>query len=917
MKNFYTLFVVAFIGFIGNAQIINFPDANFKAKLLSASATNTVAQNLSGVYFKIDANNDGEIQISEAQQVSVLYVTGIGPSQCGITGDCITSLEGINSFDHIWKLNCDSNLLTNLDLTIPTLKELSCSNNLLTSINITGATNFTGLYCPNNNLTSLNESQLNHLIYLWAADNQITSLNIGGMNSLIRLSIENNLLTTLDFGTKSQIDNLNCDNNQLTTLNFINGFFAGILSYANNHISNLDHSRLFHDIVSLNCSGNQITSLDVTSLTNLRTLSCNNNQLTSLNIAPLHLLEGLSCSDNLLANLTINGFPNLNTLQCGSNPFTSFNLNSLSSPLTLKTLAVNNLGYSTLNLSAFPNLTSLNFSNNPLTIPAINGFATLTKLTYLNCSGSQISTLDLSNMRSMQSLYCSNNSQLVSLYAKNGKNEYIDFSGNPSLQYICADEGQLSSVQSSITTNGYTNCHVNSYCTFTLGGLFYTINGANKFDSNTNGCDAADGFIPNLKVKFVNGASTANLISNTTGNYTYTVQTGTNVITPSLEMPSYFTISPTTYSIAFPTQTSPATANFCVTPNGVHNDLEVIVVPIGGARPGFDASYKIIYKNKGTGIQSGSINFTFNDAVLDFVSASPVTASQSTNNLNWNFLNLLPFETRTILIKLNLNSPTETPAVNNGDIFSYTASITGVIDEASNDNTSILNQTTVNSYDPNDKTCVEGTTVPPSMAGQYVHYIIRFENTGTANAVNVVVRDIIDTAKFDISTLVPLNGSHPFETKINSTNKAEFIFQNINLPFDDANNDGYVIFKIKTKPTLVVGNTFKNGASIHFDYNFPITTNNYTTTITQLGNPDFNFISLFTLSPVPAKNNLLITTKQDVIMSSASIYNMLGQLVQVTTNPSETIDVSGLKTGNYFIKIISDKGTASSKFIKE
>lgn len=44
---------------------------------------------------------------------------------------------------------------------------------------------------------------------------------------------------------------------------------------------------------------------------------------------------------------------------------------------------------------------------------------------------------------------------------------------------------------------------------------------------------------------------------------------------------------------------------------------------------------------------------------------------------------------------------------------------------------------------------------------------------------------------------------------------------------------------------------------------------------------------------------------------------MLGQLVQVNTNPNETIDVSALKTGTYFIRFVSDKGTASAKFIKE
>jgi hypothetical protein len=259
----------------------------------------------------------------------------------------------------------------------------------------------------------------------------------------------------------------------------------------------------------------------------------------------------------------------------------------------------------------------------------------------------------------------------------------------------------------------------------------------------------------------------------------------------------------------------------------------------------------------------------------------------------------------------------DSPGVNSGDDLNYTASINGAIDETPIDNSFVLNQRVVGAIDPNDKTCLEGNLISPEMVGKYVHYLIRFENTGTANAENVVVKDVIDTAKFDINTLIPLDGSHSYVTRINNQNKIEFIFENINLPFDDANNDGYVVFKIKTKPTLVIGDTFSNSANIYFDYNFPVVTNTATTTIQALANTDFQFNNLFSLSPVPTKDTLTITTKQATLISSISIYNVLGQLVQVTTNPNEDIDVSDLKSGNYFITIFSDKGSATSKFIKE
>ncbi len=71
----------------------------------------------------------------------------------------------------------------------------------------------------------------------------------------------------------------------------------------------------------------------------------------------------------------------------------------------------------------------------------------------------------------------------------------------------------------------------------------------------------------------------------------------------------------------------------------------------------------------------------------------------------------------------------------------------------------------------------------------------------------------------------------------------------------------------------------------------------------------------FSIYPNPATTVLNINLNAEI--KSVTIYNTLGQMVQENVSPTKTTDVSGLKTGSYFIKIISDKGTASSKFIKE
>ena len=315
-------------------------------------------------------------------------------------------------------------------------------------------------------------------------------------------------------------------------------------------------------------------------------------------------------------------------------------------------------------------------------------------------------------------------------------------------------------------------------------------------------------------------------------------------------------------------------------------------------------------------MQSGTVSLLFDDAVLDFVSSIPYRTSIVGNTITWNFNNLAPMEKREITLTFNANSPMESPSLNGGDILSFTASVSSY--ENPNDNVFDLNQTVVNSYDSNDKTCLQGENVTSEIIGNYVHYVIRFENTGTYNAQNISITDYIDTSKFDISTLVPLTGSHLFVTKISEGNKVEFYFENINLPFQDATNDGFVAFKIKTKPNLIVGDSFSNSANIYFDYNYPIITNEFVSTIQALSSEDFDFKNYFTVYPNPSDNILNISKNDNILINNIAIYNVLGQLVISIPNAEsvENIDVSKLSEGQYFIVIKTEKGISNTKFIK-
>jgi len=635
-----------------------------------------------------------------------------------------------------------------------------------------------------------------------------------------------------------------------------------------------------------------------------------------IQISEALLIKSLDISDSNISDLTgLSYFSNLHTLFCHNNRIS--NLSEVNSIPSLVQFQMNyNTGLNQIDLFNLVNLKTLTCISDKLTLLNVSKNVSLESI---SCQDNQLTSLDVSN--------CPNLNWLVSYYnkleflnIKNGNtNDWTRFfihNGERYLKYICSDEDDLSLVQKE--TSNLPNCHVNTYCSFTPGGTFYTIEGNQKLDFLNDGCDSDDNVIPYSKYLLSDGTSTQILFANNFGSYYIPVQAGEYTLTPLLENPNYFSVTPQNITVNFPTQTSPFIQNFCVS-NFDKHDVEVIVVPINTARPGFDSNYKIIYKNKGNRIENGTINLQFNDAVLDLVFASPISI-QTNGNLSWIFSNLKPFETREITFRLNLNSPVEIPALNNGDILKFVAKIASQnTDETPIDNTFTLNQTVVGSYDPNDKTCLEGDIITPDLIGEYVHYMIRFENTGTYYAENIVVKDIIDLNKLDISTLIPTSSSHSFVTKISEGNKVEFIFENINLPFDDANNDGYIAFKIKTKSTLKVGDTFTNDANIYFDYNFPILTNKATSTFSAaLSTKDFDFLKYFILYPNPSHQNLNISKNENIEIKTFEIYDVLGQLVIVVPNANSvsSIDISKLRAGSYFIKVKSDKGDSSMKFIK-
>jgi hypothetical protein len=938
MRNFY-LFLALTLVTLTQAQTITFGDVRLKNKLLYADVDNATAIDSNGNQIKIDANGNNEIEVAEAQQVYQLDLNVV-PT---VLANTYNSISGLQHFVNLRKLVMHFYYNSTISFAaFPLLEDVTFTGSTqTTSISLAGIPNLKKLKITGNPaITALDFSQVPLLEYLNCKANLISALNVSMLTQLKELTCNNNVLTTLTLTGLTQLTRLECHVNKMTTLNL-----AGnpLLTYVN--CSGMDYDMTALNITGLNqlayldCSSNNLTTLSLPTNTALKYLYAALNKFVSLDLSAAHGLLELDCmqasSNEFLTTLNLTGCSNLQKLTADYTKLSTVNL----SPYTqLTDLSLKSCVFMTsLNISGLSQLTYLNIDRctalNTFTftqLPELRSisfkYASLTRLdmeyspllTTVYGDYSAVNFVNLSNSTNLYNLGLNSCPNLKWLLLKNGRGWYTNSYAfnSPSLEYLCVDENRFAEYQQYLTQFNLTQCQINSYCSFHPGGIYYDIMGTNRIDTDANGCSIADPVYPNLKLKVTNGTNTAYIITKADGSYSIPVQTGNTVITPMPEDSDYFTFSPPNATVNFDTAVSPYNLSFCYTTSGIKTDVQVMLMPVSVARPGFDATYKLIYKNKGNQIANGSVSVIFPDNTVDLISAVPA-ASQSGATLTWNYTNLNIMETREVALTFNVNSPGETPAVNNGDVLTYSANVTTAnVDINTLNNTFNLNQTVTGSYDPNDKTCLQGSTVASSVIGNYVHYLIRFENTGTYMAENIVVTDVIDATKFDISTLQPLLGSHPYITRIVGS-KVEFIFENINLPFNDANNDGYIMFKVKTKSSLGIGSTFSNLANIFFDYNLPIVTNTASSLISALHTNDFEFGDYFSLYPNPANDFLRIESRSNMSPTSFEVYAIDGKLIMAVPQDTTSVDVSSLSAGLYFIKVNTEKGTATARFIKQ
>jgi uncharacterized repeat protein (TIGR01451 family) len=209
--------------------------------------------------------------------------------------------------------------------------------------------------------------------------------------------------------------------------------------------------------------------------------------------------------------------------------------------------------------------------------------------------------------------------------------------------------------------------------------------------------------------------------------------------------------------------------------------------------------------------------------------------------------------------------------------------------------------------------------------GDYITYVVRFQNTGNDTAFRIVIEDTLD-ANLDWSTLQPLNTSHPFSMQVVNKNIIQFTFSNMKLPpasINEPESHGFIAYKVRPKTDLAQGSTIKNTAHIYFDFNAPITTNTVNTQVVLLSSIKQNNKNDGELKVYPNPNNGTFNLEFSANYTSPltlELVDFTGRTVYQTKLQHQfksivSIQTDNLSSGLYAVVLKTDREQITKKII--
>ncbi len=392
-------------------------------------------------------------------------------------------------------------------------------------------------------------------------------------------------------------------------------------------------------------------------------------------------------------------------------------------------------------------------------------------------------------------------------------------------------------------------------------------------------------------------------------------ETGTIDLTTA-DFHALYTSSPLQWSIPLEGYQNNETRDFAFQADQQVNDLR-IEVATNPFRPGFQATVQLDHMNRGTTVISPQIQLTTSDQI-EFLSSDVPANLVAGNSVTWSSLPALdPFERGSIRATFQVDVTAQI-----GEVITVHAVIEPIEgDEVIHDNEVTRPIIVTASYDPNDIQVDREIIHVDSIAEDPLEYIIRFQNTGTDTAFTVSIKDQLP------ETLV--RGSFEFvssshEVEIDFDNDAGILwFRHYDILLPDSNTNeprshGFVRYRIRPQPSLVVGDSILNQASIFFDFNAPVITNTAYTVIENTTGISDHSAAMFQMFPNPTAGQLTIRLPSSS-SGTLTVLDAIGRklLHTVVNGRDHQLDLSDQAKGIYLVTLQTDHGITTQRLVLE
>lgn len=450
----------------------------------------------------------------------------------------------------------------------------------------------------------------------------------------------------------------------------------------------------------------------------------------------------------------------------------------------------------------------------------------------------------------------------------------------------------------SVTVTDANGCSAVGYGSITPFCL-NTISGYMFHDTNNN-CvkDSGESPLVSYAVYATNGTQTYYGWTDTAGFYSISVSNGNYTISTN----NYYGCTQQlnvcgSSTVNFNgTGSSSSNHNFTINNNSTY-DLSVWA-NWTKANPGFDKNYNIYYGNNSGSVFNGTATVTMKyDSVLVYIGSlgSTPVHNASAHTLTWTINNIPSnFYTANTPLNAQFNVPVSVPVT---AILHTEVSITPTTNDCNPLNNSlVIDQVVTGSYDPNEKEVYPAGNI--TNQDSILTYTIHFQNTGNDTTHFVILIDSLP-AEIYPSSVTPIAYSHLYKwfsvTGLGGVLKVEF--DPIYL-VDSATNEqaskGFITFRVKKKPNLLIGTQIKNKAYIYFDYNPPIITNTVVNTIVGTSSiVDIDDNIAVKISPNPFSDAALIEVEGMENSFDFELYDVSGRSVR---------NIQGINASKFFIK---------------